>query len=230
MKREYLSPSLMCMDFLHAEEQLKIFEKNFDALHFDIMDGHFCKNLALSPAFLRVVSSTCNLPVDAHLMATKPDDFLVDAVAEAGASCISLHAETINRDGFRMMNKIEKLGCKKGLVLNPSTPLDCIKYLLGRIDLLTVMTVDVGFAGQSFIFEMLDKIREARRMREENGWHYLIQVDGGCRQEYYRMLHDAGAEAYILGNAGLFSLDPDLQIACNKMRRQFSTAIAGGEG
>lgn len=228
MKKEYLSPSLMCMDFLHAAEQLEIFEKNFDALHFDIMDGHFCKNLALSPAFLQAVCAACHLPVDVHLMATRPDDFLIDAVAGAGAACISLHAEVINRDGFRLMDKIEKLGCKKGLVLNPSTSLDSVKYLLGRIDLLTVMTVDVGFAGQRFIFEMLDKIKEACRLREENGWTYLIQIDGGCRREHYKLLHDAGADAYIVGNAGLFSLDPDLQTACDKMRRQFSTAVTGG--
>ena len=226
MNHPTFSVSLMCMDFLNVQSQLEVLNRNFDGLHFDIMDGHFCKNLALSPSFLRAVRQATNLHIDVHIMATHPNDFIAE-IAAAGATSISVHAEAINTDAFRIFSQIHDLGCKIGLVLNPATTLEDVTYLLGRVDILTIMTVDVGFAGQKFIMEMLDKIRLASQLREERGYHYIIQVDGGCKMDYYRLLNEAGAEAYIVGNAGLFSLDEDLQTACDKMRRQFSEAICG---
>lgn len=216
----------MCMDFLKVGEQLEVLNHNFDGLHFDIMDGHFCKNLSLSPAFLRAIRKKTDLPVDVHIMATEPGDF-IEEIGRAGATSISVHAETINTDAFRTFRKIKELGCKVGLVLNPATTLEENRYLLGEVDLLTIMTVDIGFAGQKFILEMLDKIRTAKQMRESKGYHYLIQIDGGCRADYYRQLYLAGADAYIVGNAGLFSLDENLQKASDKMHRQFAEAIYG---
>lgn len=227
MKRNtYISVSLMCMDFLRVGEQLEILNRNFDGLHFDIMDGHFCKNLSLSPAFLRAIRNKSDLPIDVHIMATDPGDFIED-IARAGATSISVHAETINTDAFRTFRQIRELGCKVGLVLNPATRLEETIYLLGEVDLLTIMTVDVGFVGQKFIFEMLDKIRTAKQMRESRDYHYLIQIDGGCKKDYYRQLYLAGADAYIVGNAGLFSLDKDLQKASDEMHRQFDEATGG---
>lgn len=227
MRNTFISVSLMCMDFLHVQQQIEIFNRNLDGLHFDIMDGHFCKNLALSPAFLRAVRSVTDLPIDVHIMAQQPGDF-IEEVAKAGATSISLHAETVNSDAFRSFQQIQSLGCKVGLVLNPATTLESVIYMLGRVDILTIMTVDVGFAGQAFITEMLEKIRLARKLREEHHFHYIIQIDGGCRQEYYKPLYDAGADAFIVGNAGLFSLSPDLQEACTMMRRHVLAGINGG--
>lgn len=226
MRKVYHSVSLMCMDFLRVQEQVEVFNRNFDGLHFDVMDGHYCKNLALSPAFLQAVRSVTDLPIDVHIMATTPSDF-IPAIAEAGATCISVHAETINTDAFRTFQLIRSLGCKVGLVLNPATTLESVSYMLDRIDLLTIMTVDVGFAGQKFIMEMLDKIRLARDLREQKQYHYLIQIDGGCRKDYYKQLYDAGADAYIVGNAGLFSLSENLQTACDIMHSQFEAAVGG---
>lgn len=153
-------------------------------------------------------------------MTTNPNDW-IDACAQAGAALISPHAETINTDCFRTLNHIRDAGCKVGVTLNPATPLSYCKHYLNRIDVLTLMTVDVGFAGQPFITEMLDKIAEAKRLREENGWHYRIMIDGSCNKKTFKRLYDAGAETFILGTSGLFSLDADLAAAYDKMKGQF---------
>lgn len=225
MEREF-SVSLMCMDFLHIEDQLKILNHNVDMLHVDIMDGHYCKNITLSPDLVKAFHKVSKIPMDVHLMTTNPEDWIKN-VAEAGADTISLHAETINGQAFRLYNQIEDLGCKCGVVLNPATSLDEIKYYLNRIDLLTIMTVDVGFAGQPFIEEMIQKIEEAKRLREEKGYHYKIQIDGSCKKETFKILADAGADIYILGSSGLFGLDPDLNKACEKMRDHYNSAMEG---
>lgn len=157
-------------------------------------------------------------------MTTNPEDW-IDPVAEAGADIISLHAETINGQAFRLYNRIEELGLKAGLVLNPATPLSEAAHYLNRIDLLTIMTVDVGFAGQPFIEEMLDKIREAKRIREEKGYHYQIQIDGSCKASTFKKLTEAGADILILGSSGLFGLDKDLKTACAKMTESYKAAL-----
>ena len=108
-----------------------------------------------------------------------------------------------------------------GVTLNPATPLSYCKHYLNRIDVLTLMTVDVGFAGQPFITEMLDTIAEAKRLREETVWHYRIMIDGSCNKKTFKRLYDAGAETFILGTSGLFSLDADLAAAYDKMKGQF---------
>ena len=108
-----------------------------------------------------------------------------------------------------------------GVTLNPATPLSYCQHYLNRIDVLTLMTVDVGYAGQPFIEEMLEKIAQAARLREENGWHYKIMIDGSCNKKTFRKLYEAGADAFILGSSGLFSLDADLKTACDTMKRQF---------
>lgn len=226
MRKTYLSASLMCMDLLRVEEQLEILNRRLDWLHFDIMDGHFCKNLSLPPAFLKAIRKKTELPIDVHIMATQPNDFIPE-IAASGATSISVHAETINTDAFRTFQQIQSLGCKVGLVLNPATRIEENIYLLDRVDLLTIMTVDIGFAGQKFISEMFEKIRTARKLREERNFHYMIQIDVGCKKEYYRRLYQEGADIFIVGNAGLFSLDKDLQKACFKLHMQFEAAING---
>ena len=121
------------------------------------------------------------------------------------------------------MNKIEALGCKKGVVLSPSTPLSAIKHYINRIDKLTIMSVDPGFAGQPFIEEMLAKISEAKEIKEKYGYNYLIEVDGSCNQKTFKRLYDAGTEVFIVGSSGLFSKDPDLTKAWDIMTEEFKT-------
>lgn len=224
MKIEF-SPSLMCMDFLKMQEQFDILNDRIDMYHVDIMDGHFCKNITLSPDLVQTFSKVAKKPIDVHLMTTNPTDW-IEKVAHAGATYISPHAETINVDAFRVMNMIKSLGCKCGLVLNPATPISYVKHYLNRINLLTIMTVDVGFAGQPFIEEMLDKIKEAKELKQKYNYNYKIQIDGSCNKKTYKRLYEAGAEVFIVGSSGLFGLKEDLSDACDQMSEEFKEAIA----
>lgn len=223
MEAEF-SPSLMCMDFLKMREQFSILNDWADYYHVDIMDGHFCKNITLSPDMVRVFAKVAKKPLDVHLMTTNPGDW-IETVAKAGAAYISPHAETINTDAFRILGMIEALGCKTGVVLNPATPLSYVKHYLNRISMLTLMTVDVGFAGQPFILEVLDKIREAKEWKEKYGYTYKIQIDGSCNKETFRQLAEAGAEVYIVGSSGLFGRDTDLRAACTLLEKDFEEAV-----
>ncbi|MDD3337695.1 MAG: D-allulose 6-phosphate 3-epimerase [Lachnospiraceae bacterium] len=223
MKPEF-APSLMCMDFLKMKEQFEILNDRVDMYHVDIMDGHFCKNITLSPDLVKTFAKVATKPMDCHLMTTNPTDW-IETLAAAGAAYISPHAETINTDAFRVMNLIHSLGCKTGLVLNPATPLSSVEYILGRVDMLTIMSVDVGFAGQPFIEEMLDKIKEAKRLKEEKGYTYKIQIDGSCNKNTFKRLTEAGVEVFIVGSSGLFGLDKDLNKACDMMFEQYAEAV-----
>ena len=222
MKPEF-SVSLMCMDYLRIREQIEILNSRADYYHMDIMDGHYCKNITLSPDFISAIKKVSTIPMEAHLMTEYPNDF-IDMVHKAGAEIISVHAETINTDAFRVINKIKSLGVKAGIVLNPATPLEYIKHYISRLDLITIMTVDVGYAGQAFIEEMLDKIALCKKLKEENRYSYTIQIDGSCNIKTYKKLCDAGSERFVVGTSGLFGLDPSLEKAYDMLRRDFSSA------
>ena len=212
------------MDFLKIKEQMEAMNKRMDLYHVDIMDGHYCKNITLSPDMVRTFKKVASLPMDCHLMTTNPEDW-VENLANAGAACISVHAETINGQAFRILNRIKALGCKCGVVLNPATPLSEAETYLNRIDILTLMTVDVGFAGQPFIEEMLDKIAQAKKLREEKGYHYEIQIDGSCNPKTYKKLKEAGADILIVGSSGLFSMDEDIEKCIDKMYESYEKAV-----
>lgn len=218
--RPKFAPSLMCMDLSKVGAQLSVLDKYMDLYHVDIMDGHFCKNISLSPDFANMVAVQTTLPLDVHLMVTQPSD-IIPLLHLRPVDFISPHAETINSDAFRVMNMIREKGCHTGLVLNPATPLESVRHYLNRVDMLTIMTVDVGFVGQPFIEEMLAKICEARELREANHYHYQIQIDGSCNQKTYARLYQAGADIYIVGRSGLFKLDDNLEKAVEKMHLIF---------
>jgi D-allulose-6-phosphate 3-epimerase len=219
MKSEF-SISLMCLDYLRIKEQIESLNNCADYYHIDIMDGHYCKNITLSPDFMRAIKRISKLPLDVHLMTEEPNDF-IDMVRNAGADFISPHAETINVDAFSVINKIKSIGAKAGVVLNPATPLEYIKHYAGHLDIITIMTVDVGYAGQPFIEEMLDKIRECKKWKETYGYSYRIQIDGSCNKQTFKRLFEAGAESFVVGSSGLFSLDADINIAYKKMIANF---------
>lgn len=218
------NPSLMCMDLLDIKNQIEILNTRADFYHVDIMDGHFVKNITLSPDFCKAIRPVTALPLDCHLMVTNPDDF-IEPLAKAGAGYICPHAETINSDAFRIINKIRSLGCKVGVVLNPATPVSYIQYYIHLVDKITVMSVDPGFAGQPFIREMLGKIRELKELKEKNGYSYLIEVDGSCNVNTFKDLSEAGVEVFIVGSSGLFNLDADLVTAWDKMIEDFNRAV-----
>ncbi len=217
------SPSLMCMDFLNIKEQIQTLNTRCDFYHIDIMDGHYVPNLTLSPDFVRAVSTVAKRPLDCHLMVTNPADYIAPLKA-AGASYICPQAETITANAFRTIGTIKSCGCKAGIVLNPATPLSTAQYYLHLLDKITIMTVDPGFAGQPFIREMLTKIEQARTLKEKNGYNYIIEVDGSCNAGTFGELYSAGAECFVVGTSGLFSLDCSLEKAWDKMQADFINA------
>lgn len=223
--RPVFAPSLMCMDLAHVAEQLALLEGRATLLHVDIMDGHFVRNLSLSPDFIRQIRSHTNATIDAHVMVTDPG-FMVEELLASGADCISLHAETLNGEAFRQISKIQRAGRQVGVVLNPETTLDAIEPYLGRLDKVTVMTVAPGFAGEDFIPEMLPKIRRLVERRSELGARYLVEVDGQCNAGTYRDLSQAGPDILIVGTSGLFALDADLNVAWDRMLAQYDAAVA----
>jgi D-allulose-6-phosphate 3-epimerase len=211
------------MDLAHAGDQLAELSNLADMFHVDIMDGHFAPNLALSPDWVKKLAPYATVPLEAHLMTEQPQRW-IDSLAEAGVSVISPHAETLRQNAFRVMAEIAGHGCKTGLALSPLTPLAEVKHVLPRVDLLTLMTVDIGFVGQPFITEMLNKIDEAAEFRARENLGYSIQIDGSCSPATFGQLRQAGADIFILGNAGLFSLSPNLTHAWQLMRQAYQQA------
>ncbi|SPT71646.1 D-allulose-6-phosphate 3-epimerase [Anaerobiospirillum thomasii] len=214
------SVSLMCMDYLHIEEQILALNDETDYYHADLMDGHFCKNITMSPDLIAAITKVSKKPMDVHLMTVHPNDW-IEPLAKAGVTTICPHAETINTDAFRTINRIRDFGCQAGIVLNPATPIDVIKHYINRLSMVTIMTVDVGFAGQPFIPEMLDKIKALVKMREELNLNFKIQIDGSCNNKTFKQLHEAGADIFILGSSGLFNRDKNIHTAFEQLRHDF---------
>jgi len=215
--------SMMCMDLLNVKSQIEILNKKADMCHVDIMDGHFVRNLALSPDFLKIVRKEVQVPIDCHLMVTNPEDY-IERLAQAGADYICPHAETINTDAFRIIDKIKSNGCKVGVVLNPATPISYIQTYIHLIDKLTIMNIDPGFAGQPFIKDIVYKYAEAKKLREERGYKYIIESDGSCNKNTFKILAEAGAECFVMGSTGLFNQDENLEVAWDKMVNDYYEA------
>ncbi len=195
----YLAPSILSADLLYLEEQIKMVEQNgADLIHVDVMDGHFVPNMTFGPAIVKAVQRVTQLPIDVHLMVTNPMDF-VEWFAQAGANYLTIHQETCwHLD--RAVHKIKELGCKAGISINPATPVQNIKHVLGELDLVLVMSVNPGFAGQPFIPYTLQKIAELKEMRAQLKAHFLIEVDGGINQSTAEMVLRAGADILVAGS------------------------------
>ena len=217
------SPSLMCMDVLHIKKQIEQLNSYAGMLHVDIMDGHYVDNIALSPDFVQAIAPLCKIPIDCHLMVTNPSAY-IDRLAKAGATYISPHVETINADAFRIHNTIKKWGCYFGVAINPATPLSALQEYIHLLDKITIMSVDPGFAGQPFIDTMVEKVKQAKQLKEDNNYTYLIEVDGGCNAQTFGLLKRAGVEVYVVGSSGLFNLDKNLPEAWGKMIQTFEKA------
>lgn len=219
------SPSLMCMDLLNVESQLKVLNKNFDSLHIDIMDGHFCDSIHLSPSFVKAVRKASRLPIEVHLMVDNPEKY-IDSLLESGTNIIILHIESITTRAFRLIDKIHDKGKMAGIALCPITPFNHVISLLSNIDMLIILAVDVGHVGQSLIEPIYDKIKMAKEIKEQNGYKYIIQCDGGVKNSTYRKLFQMGAESFVLGNSALFGKNQDLNIACKLMKSEFTKALS----
>lgn len=216
-----ISPSLMCMDLTKFKEQIEFLDQKVGYFHIDIMDGHYVPNLTLSPFFVSQVKKLAQKPLDCHLMVTNPENY-IDELAKSGCDMVTLHVETISGQAFRLMDKIQKLGMKVGLILNPETPIEFAKYYLHKVAKVTVLTVDPGFAGQAFIPEMLVKIEELKTFRAENNLNYQIEIDGSCNPRTYEQLIQAGADVLIVGTSGLFNNSDNIAEAWAMLEQEVS--------
>ncbi|SFQ38093.1 D-allulose 6-phosphate 3-epimerase [Salibacterium halotolerans] len=220
MKNVEFSPSLMTMDLDKFKEQITFLDKHADSYHVDIMDGHYVPNITLSPWFIEEVRKISNLPISAHLMVTNPS-LWVQQLIDIECEWICMHAEVLDGLAFRLIDQIHDAGLKAGVVLNPETPIDAIYPYIDLVDKITIMTIDPGFAGQRFIDSTLDKIVDLRKLREEKGYPYVIEMDGSSNRKSFQKIDAAGPDIYILGRSGLFGLDEDIATSWEIMNKDF---------
>jgi len=222
-----IAPSLLAADFGRlAGEVGRVNRSGADRLHLDIMDGHFVPNISFGPAVVRTLRPLTRLYFDVHLMCTKPE-ILLEPFAQAGASQINIHVE-LGAHVTPLIWKIKSLGKKVGLAINPPTSITLAQPYLEQIDAILVMTVNPGFGGQSFIYETLPKIQQARAWREERGLDYTIGVDGGVDFKTAPECALAGADTFISGTT-LFG-QHSLRAAVAKMRRLTEAAAQKRRG
>ena len=202
-----LAPSILSADFARLGEQVRAAaEGGASVIHVDIMDGHFVPNLTIGPPVVKSLRKATNLPLDCHLMIENPDDF-IPVFAEMGADWISVHQEAV-RHLDRTLHLIKNHNCRAGVVINPATPVDTLSEVLDIVDYVLVMSVNPGFGAQRFIPSTLHKMRRLAEIREQRGWRYRIEVDGGVALDTVADVVRAGAEILVAGNAVFGNGDP----------------------
>lgn len=207
-----IAPSVLSADFARLGEDVAMLEAGgADWLHVDVMDGCFVPNLTFGVKVIETLRSRTSLPLDVHLMVVEPEKYF-DDFAAAGATGLTIHAEATPHL-HRQLTRIRDLGCRAGVALNPSTPLNAVCEIIPEIDLLLIMSVNPGFGGQRFIPYSVDKVRRARLMLDEEGSNASLEVDGGINRETIREVWEAGADAFVAGNAIFSAKEPRTEIA-----------------
>lgn len=218
-----IGASMMCADFTRLGQQIEELQGvGVDLLHWDVMDGLFVHNFALSPDIIAACRARTSLPFDAHLCITDPSSFITE-VAQAGADIIEVQLET-TLHVHRAVERIHALGKRAGVVLSPSTPLSFLETILQDLDIVTLMTVDAGFAGQSFIWPALEKVRALRKLVLERKLRSDIQVDGQINATSIAAAVRAGANVLVVGTSGLFAASENLQQAMRGLRAHIAEA------
>ncbi|HGF7174927.1 ribulose-phosphate 3-epimerase [Enterococcus hirae] len=206
-----IAPSILSADFSNLQRDIELVEKGgADYIHVDVMDGQFVPNITFGPNIVQAIRPITKLPLDVHLMIVDPEKY-IPAFAKAGADIITVHVEATPHI-HRALQMMKDLGVKSGVVINPGTPITMIKHILPIADQVLVMTVNPGFGGQSFIEETVEKIAELSELREQNNWHYSIEVDGGIVPETAQICQKAGADVFVAGSYIYNSEDPVGQI------------------
>ena len=200
-----VSPSVMCINTTELKEQVESLDKaGVDLYHIDIMDGHYVPNFCLNGYLMKDIASISNTPMDVHLMVTNPTDY-IEYFSECGAEYITMHIETLVHP-IRALKRVSELGKKAGLAINPATDISSLKYMLDYLDLVCVMTVDPGFAGQTLIPATIEKIKALRKMFTDAGKDIEIMVDGQVKETTAPELVKAGANVLVVGTSGLFNV------------------------
>jgi len=213
-----LAPSILAADFAHLADHVAAVEKHSDLLHVDVMDGHFVPPITIGPVVVKALRRVTSLPLECHLMVTKPEE-QCEQFADAGATSVVWHLEAAP-DPRPILERARSLGMKAGLAINPETRVEDVLPFLEEIDVLNVMTVNPGWAGQAFLREVLPKIRAAREEVERRGLKLDISVDGGVNMETAALCLEAGAN--VLGAATAIFGRPDPTAAAEELRRLMS--------
>lgn len=215
-----IAPSILSANFARLGEEVDaVLAAGADWVHFDVMDNHYVPNLTIGPMVCKALRNHgVTAPIDVHLM-VEPVDDMIRMFADAGATYITFHPEA-SRHIDRSLQLIESLGCKAGLVLNPATGLDSVKYVLDRLDMILLMSVNPGFGGQSFIPATLDKLREARALIDASGRDIRLEIDGGVSAKNIGEIARAGADAFVAGSA-IFNAD-DYAAVIAEMRKELA--------
>lgn len=192
-------PSILSADFANLEKDIKYMESiGIDTFHIDVMDGNFVPNISFGFPIIESIRKITNTTFDVHLMIANPEQY-VEQFCKIGADMVSFHIEATNH-ADRLLQVIKDNGKKAGIVLNPQTPIESIKYLLHKVDYVLIMTVNPGFGGQKFIPEMLNKIEELNSLRKVNNYDFLIEVDGGINSETSKLCRDKGVDLLVCGS------------------------------
>ncbi len=201
MADNLIAPSILSADFARlGPECVDVLNAGTDVIHFDVMDNHYVPNLTIGPLVCDALRKHgIDAPIDVHLM-VKPVDRIIPDFAKAGATYISFHPEASEHID-RSLQLIRDEGCKAGLVFNPATPLDYLDYVMDKLDLILLMSVNPGFGGQSFIPSTLDKLRQVRKLIDASGRDIRLEVDGGVKANNIREIKEAGADMFVAGSA-----------------------------
>jgi ribulose-phosphate 3-epimerase len=196
-----IAPSILSADFARLGEEVdNVLKSGADIVHFDVMDNHYVPNLTIGPLVCDALRSHgVTADIDVHLM-VKPVDRIIPDFAKAGATYITFHPEGSEHID-RSLSLVRESGCKSGLVFNPATPLSVLEYVMDKVDMILLMSVNPGFGGQSFIPATLDKLRQARKMIDDSGLDILLEVDGGVKVDNIREIAEAGADTFVAGSA-----------------------------